>query len=209
MYSQSMLFSARYKNITMDENCPWCISNSTPDSPEYVNIVASFAKYLFVSDRAFASDLMWIKTVYYFGQQCLLSGNFESLFSYLHAVLSLSNDNVYPYKFGVISLLLYAEDVAGSYDIASWGLVSFPDDWWFYFMKGYIDWKYYGKMDEAAKSFFEGSQKAGAPRFLAFIASSLSAKTNHHEMTNYFVHEALKFSRTEWERKHLLKKLEK
>jgi tetratricopeptide (TPR) repeat protein len=131
--------------------------------------------------RNLAADILWVKTVQYYGG-FRLGHNDLALFSHLVDVITdLDPQFVFAYLFGG---LVIAEDLGYFEEGMAFiekGIENNPTDWWLVFELGFLNYVYARDFETAAHYFQLASRLPGsdeiAKRFAAFVA----AKAGHTE----------------------------
>lgn len=83
------------------------------------------------------SDLLWFKTINYFGKHFRSEKNYQWLKSYLKLVIQLNPKASHVYEFGATMLAWEAEDPSGAIEILNSAITEFPNDWYFYHLRGF------------------------------------------------------------------------
>ena len=125
--------------------------------------------------RNLAADLLWFRTVQYYGSYREGENNL-ALFSHLVDVITdLDPQFVFAYLFGA---MIIVEDL-GSFEegirFLEKGMAANPDNWWLVFENGFIHYVDGRQYADAARLFAEASRMPGAgeitKRFAAFVAA--------------------------------------
>ena len=206
-FTQSVLNQRRLLGTKIYEECSWCLE--LDEIPESDIGILSYLDLLLPQDPDFAADLLWMDMVYYFGRQNIIGESFDLLYPYINQITAMSKVWKAPYEYGAVVLPLFGNDPIGGYDLAKRGSEIFLDDWRLSFLKGYIEWKYIGDLESASMSFLEASRRTGAPKYLPYLAMTLSQKTSREELTELIFFEASKIVRSDEERKRLYNKLKR
>lgn len=206
--TQVKFFNLRYDlSANINAECPWCIQDYSDSHESYINF--NILKSFINSDRLLLSYLALVRAIYYYGEQALVSGDYNALYDMLDQSISLDPEWDYPYQYGALLLPISGPDIEGGYDLVEQATERFSDDWRFWFIKGYYEMKYFDDNLKASKSFFMAFQKPGSPRYLAFLAATLSDKASQDKLTEFILRESLKFFPSGEERKRILDRLEK
>jgi len=151
-------------------------------------------KYLKVAslgfDQLFA-DLLWLKTLSYFGTHALSDRKYPWLPNLLDAIVILDPLWDFPYHFAGIILSVEGDLAMEANKIVLKGMSYHPQSWQFPF---YIGFNYFHVLNNptcGAKYIFKASTYPKAPNYLAPLAARLSAqgnsKENHLAMCNKII----------------------
>lgn len=193
---------------TINEECPWCIEPGVT-SENQPPLIWDALPVAFASDRLMLADILWMKVVYYFGQQSLVGGRFNQLFTYFDTLTSLDGEWEDPFEYAGIMLPSFANDPDGGYELILKGLEGHDDMWRLHFIKGYIEWKFFDHLEMASRSLFDASQRHGAPKMLLYLSATLANRSSQKTLTEMIVREGLKSLTTEEDQKRLFEKLDR
>ena len=174
----------------------------------YIPLNSTFIRLFAPADDSFISDLLWMRTAYYFGFHALSDRRYPYLVHLLDVITDLSPKWEYPYYFGAALLPTEAESFEEGYYIIDKGIKQFSDNWQLWFFKGYYQWKIDNSPIEAAKSLQHASLLPGAPMYLARLPATLATKSGQQELALRFIHESLKQVTDEKQKQVLLEKLQ-
>ena len=139
---------------------------------------------------AVLADLLWMRTVMYFGQHFVTDKDYRWLYSMLDAVTTLDPGNILAYRFGGNILALEAGEVDSSIRLLQKGIRNNPDKGWrLYFLLGF-DY-FYLKNDylNAAKNLEKASRMPGHPQYLPRLAAKMYAEANQADVALAFLRE--------------------
>ncbi|MGD9900704.1 MAG: hypothetical protein AB7T22_16385 [Calditrichaceae bacterium] len=174
----------------------------------YVPLQPSLIKLLSPSDPSFISDILWMRTAYYFGFHAMSDRQYPYLVHLLDVITDLSPKWEFPYFFGATLLPTEAESAEEGFYIINKGLRQFPDDWQLWFFKGYYQWHINHNLIEAAETFRHAAMLPGAPLYLSRLPATLATKAGQRELALRFIHESLNQVKDEKQKKILMEKLQ-
>lgn len=127
---------------------------------------------------ALVADLLWIRTINYFGLHALGDRNYAFLPSLIKAINVLDPDWEFPFHFAGIILGTEAGMVREANKILVDASEKFPDEWEFPF---YLGFNYFHTLQNShcgAKYIFRASSLPGSPAYLKPLAAKLSKEGN-------------------------------
>jgi hypothetical protein len=174
----------------------------------YVPLHSSLIKLLAPSDPSFISDLIWMRTAYYFGFHAMSDRQYPYLVHLLDVITDLSPKWDIPYYFGATLLPVEADSADEGYYVIDKGIQAFPDDWHLWFFKGYYQWQIDNNLIQAADTLRHASLLPGAPAYLTRLPATLANRAGQQELALRFIHESLKQVKDEKQKQILLEKLQ-
>lgn len=192
VYFQNVYVQEKYGRLVLNEECPWCEESDRLTEITYIPFSANYARMVAPSDPEFISNLLWMRTAYYFGLNAVKSGRYEQLLGLLDLVTDLSPKWELPYLYAAILLPMEAGDVEGGLYMIDKGLVSFPESWELWFFKGYYLWKSYSDNTAASEAMRTASLIKGSPRYLASLSVTLLTDGVTERMEESYEEQALK-----------------
>ena len=162
-------------------------------------------------DEIFA-DLMFIKTLGYFGSHAKTDRNYTWLAHMLEVVTTLDPLYQFPYEFGGVILSTEADDVEGSIAILKKGMINVskehPRYWYFPFYCAF-QYMYFHKDYETAASYLEQAMTfEQSPPYLPLLVARLRANAQSPEAALPFLQEMIKTTEDEFIRKHLIRRIQ-
>lgn len=122
---------------------------------------------------SFVSDLIWFSTIDYFGKQFRGSGDYPWLKDRCNLVLKLQPKATERFDFCATLLAWVAKDVEASNEILDQAVLAFPDNWRFYYLRGFNYWYFQGKEKEGAAELTYAATLPEAPAMLPSLAARL------------------------------------
>lgn len=124
-----------------------------------------------------AADLLWIKTVSYFGSHYMTDQQYPWLFHMLSLIIDLDPRFDFPYYFGGVVLSLEASQAENANKILERGIAAFPNQWLYPFYIGFNHYYHLGDPAKAAPFIERASKLPGAPPFTKTLAGTLYEKS--------------------------------
>ncbi len=153
------------------------------------------------------ADIIWMKTLVYTGEHLKSDRNFKYLVSLLNAVTSLDPRFFYPYRFAGTILPWEAHDTDSAIKILQKGLRYLPDNWYLWFITGFIYLYFKENYRKAAFYFKEAATKPGRPLFVVSLAGKLLAKENDADTALKILWEVYKNTRNEETKRKILRRI--
>lgn len=163
--------------------------------------------------REMFADMLWLKTISYFGGHAVTDHRYLHLANLLDAITTLDPTWDFPYHFAGIVLSMEADQVEASNRLLRRGIEEHPDVWQFPF---YIGFNYFQVLNNprcGAKYIFRASTHPKAPVYLQALAARLSARgndlDNHIAMCNQLLRMTKDPGLTKQIKKHCDERLKK
>ncbi len=196
------------KILKLNPECPWCLS-SQEEEVIFLPIKARYWKLFFPADPDLLSDLLWMKTTYYFGKHALSDREYPYLFDLLDIITDISPEWRLPYFYGIVLLPLEAGEVEGGLYLIDKGLRNIPDAWELWFYKGYYLWKFKNDYLGASRFLYKAGLIKGSPSYLIPLSATLAKKGGGEELAKRFLLEAMKNIKDSRQRRMILEKFRK
>ncbi len=123
------------------------------------------------------ADLLWIKTVSYFGSHFMTDKEYPWLFHILTLIIDLDPRFDFPYYFGGIVLSLEGSQAENANKILEKGIEAYPNKWEYPFYIGFNLYYHLGDPLKAAPYIEQASLLPGAPQFTKTLAGTLYEKS--------------------------------
>ncbi len=136
------------------------------------------------------ADLLWIKTITYFGGHFMGDGEYPWLYHILTLIIDLDPRYDFPYYFGGVVLSLEASQAENANKILAKGIKAFPDKWEYPFYIGFNHYYHQGDAETAAPYIEKASKLPGAPEFVKSLVGTLYMKAGADETALKFFREA-------------------
>ena len=150
----------------------------------------SYLKTASLGFRAVLADVLWARSVVYFGGHYLTDKDYHWLYNILDATTTLDPKNILAYRFGGTLLALEGDDVEKSIMLLKKGIRDNPDaDWRLYFQLGFNHFFYLNEYSTAAEYLERASKMQGHPAFLPRLAARMYAKSGKTDMALEFLRE--------------------
>ncbi|GAB6145137.1 hypothetical protein JCM12294_25750 [Desulfocicer niacini] len=198
----------RFSYTFDNPDCPWCETQSG-DEITYLPLNTLPARLFSPADPDFLSDLIWMRTCYYFGAHSITDNQYDYLSFLLELITDLSPKWELPYTFGAISLFIEADSPFQAMGIIDKGLKHLPLVWELHFLSGYIAWKHFKDMESASISLLKASKIKGAPSYLASLSATLALKSDSQDFIDMFDRAALEIIDNSQQRQVIQNKIRK
>ena len=140
--------------------------------------------------HAVLADILWARSVVYFGGHFLTDKDYRWLYRILDATTTLDPKNVLAYRFGGTLLALEQNDVEKSIALLKKGIKNNPDeDWRLYFLLGF---NYFFSLEDhatAAKYLEKAARMPNHPEYLPRLAARMYAKSGKTDLAIDFLRE--------------------
>lgn len=157
-------------------------------------------------DEIFA-DLMFIKTLSYFGAHARTDRSYTWLAHMLDVVTTLDPLYQFPYEFGGIILSTEVDNIEDSIRILKKGMANVPDThprYWYFPFYCAFQYMYFLKDFETAADYLEQAIVfEQSPKYLPLLAARLRANTQSPETAIPFIQEMIKISDSDFLKQQL------
>ena len=154
------------------------------------------------------ADLLWIKTISYFGSHFMADKEYPWLYPMLTLIIDLDPRFDFPYYFGGIVLSLEANQVNNANQILARGIESYSEKWEYPFYIGVDHYYREGDPKQALPFLERAATLPGSPEFLKSLIGSLYLKTEGREHALAFFREAYRNTQDDMIRKRISAKIE-
>ncbi len=154
------------------------------------------------------ADLLWIKTVSYFGGHYMTDQNYPWLHQMLNVIIDLDPRFDFPYYFGGIVLSLEASQIENANKILERGIQAYPEKWEYPFYIGFNHYYHEGNAETALPYLERASALPSAPDFIRSMMGTLYTKTKSKDMALRFFREAYQNTKDENIRQKIAEKIE-
>lgn len=157
--------------------------------------------------RHFLADVLWFNTVSYFGKHYKSDRDYAWLYHMCDLVTSLDPKARHVYQFASNMLSWEAKLPDKSVLILDKAVSNFPDDWFFYYLRGF-NYMYFLKDFVAAKAdFVMAARKPGAPVVAARLAAKLAIDQDNPDFVKQFLRDMINSTPDENARRALFQRL--
>lgn len=206
IYLQKDYTEKRYGDYQVVPECSWCEEKNSEDVV-YLPLNATIMRLFSPADPLFLSDILWMRTSYYFGKHLLTDRDYPYLLHMLDLITDLSPDWIQPYLFGAVVLPSEAESAEDGFYIIDKGLLFHPDNWQLWFFKGFYLWQVQNDLQGASEALNKASQLESAPAFMINLAASFATKAGNRALAVMYLKEALKNVQDTKQRQMILEKM--
>lgn len=169
-----------------------------PDAP-YIKLVT-------LGFDNFASDLLWFRTVNYFGKQYRSKKDYRWLTHMCELVTALDPKKRDQYIFCANMIAWEVKDFEKSIELLTQALNYYPNDWYLLYLRGFNYWYFVNNREKAQEDLVRAS-KHGAPPFVASIASRLLVEEKAAAVAIDFLESLIRQTADETARNALIEKL--
>ena len=135
-----------------------------------------FAKIMFLGMNAFAADLLFARSQYYYGSHYVTDRTYPLLEQMVRVVLSLNPSLEYTIPFGeaAISSMKTESAIESANSLLRLGHELYPDDYYFVFNQGYNYFIYLHDMEKAYPLMYEGANMKNAPQKVIWLVNHVA-----------------------------------
>jgi len=191
IWFQKTLVTERFPFSVAVPDCPMC-TDDKGDEIWFLPVSSILLQGIAPANPAFVSDLIWLRTAYYFGAQTLVKKELSDLPFLLGLITDLSPLWESPYLFGAVVLPMEAGLPDNGLFLISKGLRYHPNSWKLWFFKGYILWQYNRDFESASQAIFKASTLPEAPAYLPGLAATFATHSGKKDLAAHYIEEALK-----------------
>lgn len=168
---------------------------------------AKYVKLVTLGYNRFASDILWFRTMSYFGHQFQKRASMNWLGEMCRLVTDLNVRAEHVYEFCGTLLSWVAHDAETSNEILTQAIAAYPNRWRFYYLRGFNFWYFLQNDSRAKEDFVAASKFPEAPPFVASLASRLLAAKEDPDVAITFLEELIKTTSNTAARKALTHRL--
>lgn len=167
-----------------------------------------FLKPLALGYDQLLADLLWMKTISYFGGHFMSDKQYPWLAHMLNLIIDLDPRFTFPYYFGGIVLSLEASQIEEANRILERGIEVYPDRWQYPFYIGF-NFYYHKKDVERGLPYLEkAASLPGSPDFLKRLVGRLYEKSGKQEEALHFYEEVYRNTDDEMIRQKIKEKID-
>jgi hypothetical protein len=156
--------------------------------------------------RNMMSNVLWFKTISYFGKHFGTDRNYEWLFHMCRLVSELNPKTPHVYKFCSMMLAWEANEPQKSYEILSTAIETFPSSWEFYYYRGILNYLFLKDENQSRSDLARAATLPNAPVVVQRLAAKKLAMTDPNTAIE-FLKTMIEKSTNDTERKALGKRL--
>ena len=157
----------------------------------------------------FFADILWFRTVNYFGKQFSAGKDYRWLHQMCDLVTTLDPKVVYPYEFCGNLLAWEAKEIEASNAIYARAIKNHPRNWRFWYQQGFNYWYFLGELEQAGIRIQTAAKLPDAPAFLPELASKLLVGGGEIDAAISFLSDQLENAQDQKARKSFKRKLKK
>lgn len=152
-----------------------------------------FAKVMFLGLNAFAADIIFTRSQYYYGSHYVTDRTYPLLEQMAKVVMALNPDLKFVISFAeaAISSMRTPEAIESANSLLRLGSELYPDDYMFVFNQGYNYYIYLGEMEKAYPLMYKGARMEGAPERLFWMVSRVATMGGGYRLGYEYTKEKL------------------
>ena len=134
------------------------------------------AKIMFLGMNAFAADLLFARSQYYYGSHYVTDRTYPLLEQMVRVVLALNPSLEYAIPFGeaAISSMRTEHAIESANSLLRLGHELYPDDYYYVFNQGYNYFIYLNDMERAYPLMYEGANMKSAPAKVIWLVNHVA-----------------------------------
>ena len=134
------------------------------------------AKIMFLGLNAFAADLLFARSQYYYGSHYVTDRTYPLLEQMVRVVLALNPSLEYAIPFGeaAISSMRTPDAIESANSLLRLGHELYPDDYYYVFNQGYNYFVYLGDMEKAYPLMYQGASMKSAPSKVIWLVNHVA-----------------------------------
>lgn len=152
-------------------------THTLENSPLYLP-EGRYIKLLTLGYNNFFSDILWFRTLNYFGKQYVGGKDYRWLYHMCDLVTELNPNATHAYEFCATLLSWEAKDAELSNEILNKAIQNHPEHWRFWYYRGFNYWYFFEDYEKAQKDIEHASKLSTEHPFLASLASKLLVNTS-------------------------------
>lgn len=168
---------------------------------------ARYIKLVTLGYNNFFSDILWFNTINYFGKEYLGTQDFRWMREMCQLVTTLDPQKLHVYEFCGSLLSWIAKTPGDSNQILASAIANHPQNWRFYYLRGFNYWYFLNKKQLAKRDFERAATLPDAPPFLASLASRLMVDLESPQVAIQFLSHMLRSTKDATVKKALTDKL--
>ena len=134
------------------------------------------AKIMFLGLNAFAADLLFARSQYYYGSHYVTDRTYALLEQMIRVIMALNPSLEYAIPFGeaAISSMRTADAIESANSLLRLGHELYPDDYYYVFNQGYNYFIYLNDMERAYPLMYEAVSMKGAPSKVIWLVNHIA-----------------------------------
>ena len=134
------------------------------------------AKIMFLGLNAFAADLLFARSQYYYGSHYVTDRTYALLEQMIRVIMALNPSLDYAIPFGeaAISSMRTADAIESANSLLRLGHELYPDDYYYVFNQGYNYYIYLGDMEKAYPLMYEAVSMKNAPQRIIWLVNHIA-----------------------------------
>lgn len=167
------------------------------------------AKIMFLGLNAFAADLLFARSQYYYGSHYVTDGTYLLLEQMIRVILALNPSLEYAIPFGeaAISSMGGRDSIESANSLLRLGHELYPDDYYYVFNQGYNYYIYLGDMERAYPLMYEAMSMKNAPAKVIWLVNHIATMGGGYRLGYEYTKERLEKAKDKYMRDQFEKEL--
>lgn len=128
-------------------------------------------KYVTFGYNNFLADILWFTTINYFGKHYVKDKDYRWLYYICDLITSIDSKAKHVYQFGSTMLAWEQKSPEHAVDLLTKAISVFPEDWNFYYLRGFLTMYFLQDKKSAAEDFLTASKLPGVHPIVITLAS--------------------------------------
>ncbi len=167
-----------------------------------------FLKSVLLGFEPLAADLLWIRTISYFGTHYATDRHYQWLAHMIDLITDLDPNFQYPYHFGALILTVEGRQVEETRRLMEKAMNHHPEVWQYPFYLGFAYYFVSHDDAEAAKFFDQAARRPGSPSYLSLLAARLYARGGDDQASLALLRELYRNARDPKMKEEIQKRIE-
>lgn len=168
------------------------------------------AKIMFLGLNAFAADLLFARSQYYYGSHYVTDRTYTLLEQMIRVIMSLNPSLEYAIPFGeaAISSMRTPEAIESANSLLRLGQELYPDDYYYLFNQGYNYYIYLGDMEKAYPLMYEAANMKSAPARVIWLVNHVATMGGGYRLGYEYTKDRLEKTKDKYMRDQFEKELQ-
>ncbi|MBP5407410.1 hypothetical protein J6Z19_09775 [bacterium] len=168
-----------------------------------------FAKIMFMGMNAFAADLIFARSQYYYGSHYVTDRTYNLLEQMIRVIMALNPSLDYAIPFGeaAISSMRTESAIESANSLLRLGHELYPNDYYYVFNQGYNYYIYLNDMEKAYPLMYEAANMKGAPSKIIWLVNHVATMGGGYRLGYEYTKERLEKAKDKYMRDQFEKEL--
>lgn len=169
-----------------------------------------FAKIMFMGLNAFAADLLFARSQYYYGSHYVTDGTYLLLEQMIRVIMALNPSLDYAIPFGeaAISSMRTEDAIESANSLLRLGHELYPDDYYYVFNQGYNYFIYLNDMARAYPLMYEAVSMKSAPQRIIWLVNHIATMGGGYRLGYEYTKARLETAKDKYMRDQFEKELQ-